>query len=157
MAPFPSQHQDIDDASYKSENFVILGYCLEYYNDNPYITEFLERTYPPKEEIVALQETMEEEIAEAEISLDEKEQESEVQTEDIPPNDNNSLTLKLYNYPPCLPKEDECYVALGSLEISLFEESDACYTYDHDSPTSPKTQPNQKETEGRHEMGYGCL
>ena len=36
--------KDIDDAPYKSEIFVILGYCLEYYNDNPYITEFLERT-----------------------------------------------------------------------------------------------------------------
>ena len=74
--------KDIDDASYKSENFVILGYCLEYYNDNPYITEFLERTYPPKEEIVALQETVEEEIAETESSLDEKEEESDEQKEE---------------------------------------------------------------------------
>ena len=57
--------KDIDEASYKSEKFVILGYCLEYYNDNPYITEFLERTYPPKEETNALQEIVEEEIAEA--------------------------------------------------------------------------------------------
>ena len=39
---------------------------------------------------------MEEEIAEAEISLDEKEQESEGQTEDLPPNDSNSPTLTLY-------------------------------------------------------------
>ena len=52
--------KDIDDASYKSEIFVILGYCLEYYNDNLYITEFLERTYPPKEETNALQEIVEE-------------------------------------------------------------------------------------------------
>ena len=53
--------KDIDDASYKSENFVILGYCLEYYNNNPYITEFPERTYPPKEETNALQEIRSEE------------------------------------------------------------------------------------------------
>ena len=46
--------KDIDEASNKSDNFVILGYCLEYYNDNPYITEFVETAYPPKEEIVAL-------------------------------------------------------------------------------------------------------
>ena len=32
----------IDDAPCKTENSAILGYCLEYYNDNPYITEFLE-------------------------------------------------------------------------------------------------------------------
>ena len=67
--------KDINDAFYKSENFVILGYFLEYYNNNRYITEFVERTYPPKEEIVALQENMEEEIAETGSSLDEKEEE----------------------------------------------------------------------------------
>ena len=38
---------------------------------------------------------MEEEIVEAEISLDEKEKEIEGQTEDLPPNDSNSLTLTL--------------------------------------------------------------
>ena len=40
--------KNINDASYKSENYVILGYCLNYYSDNPHITEFLERTYPKK-------------------------------------------------------------------------------------------------------------
>ena len=39
---------NINEASYKSENYVILGYCLNYYSDNPHITEFLERTYPKK-------------------------------------------------------------------------------------------------------------
>ena len=34
-----------DEAPYKSDNFFILGYCLEYYNNNPNITEFLEKTY----------------------------------------------------------------------------------------------------------------
>ena len=38
--------KNTNDASYKSENYVILGYCLNYYSDNPHITEFLERTYP---------------------------------------------------------------------------------------------------------------
>ena len=33
---------------------------------------------------------------------------------------------------------------MDSLEISLFEESDACYTYDHDSPI--KHHPNSKKT-----------
>ena len=93
---------------------------------------------------------MEEEIAEAEISLDEKEQESEGQTEDLPPNDINSLTLTLYNYyPPCLPKEDECYVPMDSIEISLFEEIDACYTYDHDSPIKHHPKHNQTKKNRR--------
>ena len=74
--------KDIDDASYKSENFVILGYFLEYCNDNPYINEFLGRTYHPKEETNALQEIMEEEITETGSSLDEKEEESDKQKEE---------------------------------------------------------------------------
>ena len=61
-----------DDSPYRSENFAILGYCLEYYNDNPYITEFLEKTYSP-EQLASFQGPMEEEIAETVISLDEKE------------------------------------------------------------------------------------
>ena len=39
--------KDIDYASYKYGNFVILGYFLEYYNDNPYITEFLDDALEP--------------------------------------------------------------------------------------------------------------
>ena len=37
-----------DDAPCKIENYAILGYCLEYYNDNPYITKFLEKIYSAK-------------------------------------------------------------------------------------------------------------
>ena len=65
-----------DEAPYKSDTFAMLGYCLEYYNDNPYITEFLEKRHPQKEETIVLQEPLEEEFAEPENSLDEKEEES---------------------------------------------------------------------------------
>ena len=65
-----------DDAPCKTENYAILGYCLEYYNDNPYITEFLEKTYSP-EQLATFQEPVGEEIAETETSLDEKKEESE--------------------------------------------------------------------------------
>ena len=34
-----------DDGPFRTENYAILGYCLEYYNDNPYITKYLEETY----------------------------------------------------------------------------------------------------------------
>ena len=97
---------------------------------------------------------MEEEIAKTKNSLDEKEEESDKQKEEdisypcLPSNESNSLTLTLYNYPPCLPKEDECYVPMDSLEISLFEEIDACYTYDHDSPI--KHHPNSKKPKKKH-------
>ena len=83
---------------------------------------------------------MEEEIAETGSSLDEKEEESDKQKEDLPSNESISLTLTLFDCPPCLPKEDECYVPMDSLQISLLEEIDACYTYDHDSPI--KHHPN---------------
>src|SRR4051812_19291086 len=53
---------------------------------------------------------MEEEIAETEPSLDEKEEESEEQKEYPPSNDSNSLTLTLYDYPPCLPKDEGSYI-----------------------------------------------
>src|SRR3954463_6449306 len=83
---------------------------------------------------------MEEEIAETESSLDEKEEESDDQREEewssypyLPTNESNSLTLTLYDCPPCLPKEDECYIdcydPMDSLEISLFDEIDACSHY----------------------------
>ena len=64
-----------DDAPCRTENYAILGYCLEYYNDNPYITKFLEKTYSP-EQLASFQGPMEEQIAETVISLDEKEEES---------------------------------------------------------------------------------
>ena len=56
---------------------------------------------------------MEEEIAETKSSLDEKEEESDEQKEEewshlcLPSNENKSLTFTLYDFPPCLPKEDE--------------------------------------------------
>ena len=66
---------------------------------------------------------MEEEIAEAESSFDEKEEESDEQKEDLPSNDSNSLTLTLYDCPPRLSKEEECYTVEchDSIEISLFD------------------------------------
>ena len=70
-----------------------------------------------------MQEPVEEEIAEAEISLDEKEEESDEQKEDLPSNDSNSLTLTLYDYPPCPHKEEKCYIVEchDSIEMSPFD------------------------------------
>ena len=112
-----------DDSPYKSENFAILGYCLKYYNDNPYITKFLEKTYSP-EKLATFQEPVEEETAEPESPLDEKEEESDEQKEEewisypcLPSNESNSLSLTLFDCPPSLSKEDECYVPMDSLAI----------------------------------------
>src|ERR1041384_6736066 len=120
--------KNIDGAPYKSESLAILNYCYENYNANYYITDHLERISPPKEETNVLQDSMEEEIAETESSLDEKEEESDKQKEEewshscLPPNENNSLNLTLY----------ECYDPMDSFEISLFDEVDAFYTFGHD-------------------------
>ena len=93
---------------------------------------------------------MEEEISEIISPLDEKEEESDEQKEEewirypcLPSNKSNSLTLILFDCPPCLSKEDKCYIPMNSLEISLFQEIDACYTYDHDSPI--KHHPNSNK------------
>ncbi|KAK1649595.1 hypothetical protein QYE76_067400 [Lolium multiflorum] len=66
----------------------------------------------------------EEEIDELESSLDEKEEESDEQKEEEwisypcqPSNESNSSSLTLFDCPPCLPKEVECYVPVDSLEI----------------------------------------
>src|SRR3954470_13708949 len=121
--------ENIDDAPYKSERLAILLYCLENYNENYYITDYLERISPPKEENNVLQDSMEEEIAETESSLDEKEEESDEQKEEewihpcLPSNESNSLNLTLY----------ECYDPMDSFEISLIDEVDAFYTCDHDA------------------------
>ena len=56
-----------DDAPCKTENYAILGYCLEYYNDNPYITEFLEKIYTP-EQLASFQGSMEGDISETKNS-----------------------------------------------------------------------------------------
>src|SRR4051812_44466084 len=79
---------------------------------------------------------MEEKIAEAESTLNEKEESDEQREEEwssypyLPTNENNSLNITLYNFPPCLTKEDEfyidCYDPMDSFEISLFDEIDAC-------------------------------
>ena len=72
-----------DDAPYKSENFAILEFCCEnYQNENGYIMRYLKTYHSPKEETNALQEPMEEEIAETGSSLDEKEEESDDQKEE---------------------------------------------------------------------------
>src|SRR3954463_10922292 len=87
---------------------------------------------------------MEEEIAEIESSLDEREEESDEQKEEdwshpcLPSNQSNSLTLTLYDCPPLLLEEDEfyideCYDPMDSFEISLFDEVDAFYTCGHDA------------------------
>ena len=91
---------------------------------------------------------MEEEIAEIGSSLDEKEEESDDQKEAewssyqcLPSNESNSLTHTisyLFDFPPCLPKEDECHIdkcddPIDSFEISLFDEIDTCYTCDDDA------------------------
>ena len=79
----------------KSESLAILQYCLENYNENYYITNYLERISPTKEETNALQDSMEEEIVETRSSLDEKEEESDEKKEEewshpcLPPNESN--------------------------------------------------------------------
>src|SRR4051812_8950460 len=109
-------------------NMRVLIYLTENYNANYYITDHLERISPPKDETNVLQDSMEEEIAETESSLDEKEEESDKQKEEewshpcLPPNESNSFTPTLY----------ECYDPMDSFEISLFDEVDAFYTFGHD-------------------------
>ena len=129
-----------DDAPCKTENSAILGYCLEYYNDNPYITEFLEKIYSP-EQLASFQGPMEEEIAEPESSLDEKEEESDEQKEEewisypcLPSDESNSLSLTLFGCPPCLQKEDECYVPVDFVEISPMNETCANKYVVYDNP-----------------------
>src|ERR1043165_700864 len=120
--------ESIDDAPYKSKSLAILQYCLENYNDNYYITDYLERISPPKEKTNVMQDSLEE-IAETKSSLDEKEEESDEQKEEewshpyLPSNESNSLTLTLY----------ECFDPMDSSEISLFDEVDAFYTCGHDA------------------------
>ena len=116
----------------------ILNFCIESYSDNPYIIDYKERLINAQECTHNLQEPVEEEIDEPESSLDEKEEEidepessldekeeeSDEQKEEEwisypcqPSNESNSLSLTLFDCPPCLPKEVECYVPVDSLEI----------------------------------------
>src|SRR3954470_10409437 len=136
--------KNIDDSPFKYESLSILKYCFENYNANYYIIDHLERISPPKEETNVLHDSREEEIAKTECSDDKKEEESDEQKEQewshpcLPSNESNSLTLTLYDCPPCLPKEedccvDECYDPMDFFEISLFDEVDAFYTCGHDA------------------------
>ena len=78
-------------------------------------------------------------MAKSRSYLDEIEEESEEQKEEehypcLPFDESNSLTLALFDYPPCLSKVDECYVdeyndPLDCFAISLFDELDGCYAY----------------------------
>ena len=118
----------IDLKSYVS---AILDHCLEYFSNNPYIIDYKERLIHAQECTHNLQEPQKEEISEPESSLDEKEEESDEQKEEewmsypcLPCNESNSLSLTLFDCPPCLPKEDECYVPVDSLKI--FSMSKTC-------------------------------
>ena len=117
-----------------------LAIFLENYDANYYITDHPDRISPPKEEPNVLQDSLEEEIAKTESSLYEKDESGERKEEEwshpcLPSNESNSLTLTLYVCPPCLPKEDECYIyyydPMDSFEISVFDEIYAC---GHDAP-----------------------
>jgi hypothetical protein len=139
-------HENTDDAPYKYEVYDILKFFFDNYKEeNGYILKYLNRCSPPTEETNALQEPMEEEIAETGSSLDEKEEDSDDQEEEewssypcLPPNKSNSLNNTVFDRHPCLPKEDECYIdncddSIDSFEISLFDEIDTCYTCDLDT------------------------
>jgi hypothetical protein len=104
--------ENTDDVPYKYEVYDILKFCFDNYKrENGYILKYLNRCSPPTKETNALQEPMEEEIAETGSSLDEKEEESNDKEEGewssypcLPPNKSNSLTNTLFDCPPCLPK-----------------------------------------------------
>src|SRR3954463_12913044 len=59
---------------------------------------------------------MEEEIAETGSSLDEQKEEEWIYP-CLPSNESNSLSLTLFDCPPCLPNKDEYYVPVDSPEI----------------------------------------
>ena len=74
---------------------------------------------------------MEEEIVETGSSLDENEEESDKQEEEewssypsLPSNESNALTHTLFDCPPFLQKENECYDPIDSFETSLFDKND---------------------------------
>jgi hypothetical protein len=131
--------ENTDDAPYKYEVYDILKFFFDNYKEeNGYILKYLNTCSPLTEETNALQEPMEEEIAETGSSLDEKEEEEWSSYPCLPPNKSNSLTNTLFDRPPCLPKDDECYIdncgdPIDSFEISLFDEIDTCYTCDLDT------------------------
>ena len=107
--------------------------------------------------------SMEEEIAEPESSLDEKEEESDGQKEEewiypcLPSNESNSLSLTLFDCPPCLPKEDECHVPEDSFE-NVYNK--ALVFVDHEKHAlcdSYIVEFIHEATENYYERGkYGC-
>ena len=48
---------------------------------------------------------------------DEQKKEEWISYPCIPSNESNSVSLTLLDCPPCLPKEDECYIPVDSLDI----------------------------------------
>jgi hypothetical protein len=102
--------ESTDDAPYKYEVYDILKFFFDNYKEqNGYILKYLNRCSAPMEETNALKEPMEEEIDETGSSLDDQEEE-EWSYPCLPPNKSNYLTNTLFDHPPCLPKEDECYI-----------------------------------------------
>jgi hypothetical protein len=131
--------ENTDDAPYKYEVYDILQFSFDNYKEeNGYILKYLKRCSPPTEETNALQEPMEEEIAETGSSLNDQEEEEWSSYPCLPPNKSNFLTNAVFDRPPCLTKEDDCFIdncddSIDSFEISLFDEIDSCYTCDLDT------------------------
>ena len=66
------EFENFDDAVYRSKNLAILKYCYENYKYNYAIDALIEKVSVVQEETNILQETMEDEIDDIVISLDEK-------------------------------------------------------------------------------------
>jgi hypothetical protein len=116
--------ENTDDAPYKYEVYDILKFFFgNYKEENGYILKYLNRCSPPMEETNALQDPLEEEIAETGSSLDEKEEEELSSYPCLPPNKSNSLTNTLFDRPPGLPKEDEFSINNCDDPIDSFEKS----------------------------------
>src|ERR1041384_6500248 len=120
--------KNINDAPYKSESLDILNYFFEDFNDNYYITDYLKMFSPQEEETNDLQDSTEEEIPETERSLDQNEEESDEQKEEewssypsLPTNESNSLTLTLYDCPPCYTRQHTVatYILSSAFQVWL--------------------------------------
>ena len=156
--------ENTNDAPYEHEVYEILKFCFDNYKEaNGYILECFNRYFPQMEKTNALQEPMEEEIVETGSSLDEKEEESDEQKEEewiypcLPSNESNSLSLTLFDCPPCLPKEDECHVPEDSFE-NVYNK--ALVFVDHEKHAlcdSYIVEFIHEATENYYERGkYGC-
>jgi hypothetical protein len=98
--------------------------------------------------------------------LDEKEEESDDQEEEewscypyLPPNKSNSLTNTLFDLPPCLPKEDECYID-NCDDPTILELDIDCVLIDHEKHALCDiyiVEFVHDATENYYERGkYGC-